>query len=139
MQKAFTFFDTSGLKDDEIHLAVIETLGENESQWRLPAYRFNICLNETGESVGYMSLRIGDNEFSRYIGHIGYEIDPDYRGNNYSLKAAILALQLARRHGMGRVTITANPDNFPSRHIIEKMGAKYEGTLQIPPHLHSRF
>lgn len=90
----------------------------------IPFYWYDIVLNTTGEVVGKISIRIGDNYHSYYNGHIGYEIDEPYRGHGYALAACKMVLPVARFHGMTRLHLTCDEDNIASYKTIEKLGGK---------------
>ncbi|MBQ2759856.1 MAG: hypothetical protein IJE93_08830, partial [Clostridia bacterium] len=62
----------------------------------LPFYYYDIFVGNT--AVGKISIRIGSNYHSYYNGNVGYEIDKEYRGNNYAYKACKLVLQVAYAH-----------------------------------------
>lgn len=91
------------------------------SEVLLPFYYYDIYAG--GTPVGKISIRIGDNAHSHWNGHVGYEIDPPYRGNHYSLEALKLVLPVAKHHGMNRILLTCAETNTASRKIIEAAGA----------------
>ncbi|HYO09201.1 MAG TPA: GNAT family N-acetyltransferase [Tepidisphaeraceae bacterium] len=106
---------------------------------RLPAYHFWMRLAEPiGEAppvrmAGGMGLRIGINrEIEFYSGNIGYHVYPPARGHRYAERACRLVLPLARRHGMSKLWITTNPDNWPSRRTCERLGARLVDIVPIP-------
>jgi tagatose 1,6-diphosphate aldolase len=105
---------------------------------KLPAYHFWMRLSEgVGNPpitiAGGLNLRIGTNaEIERYTGNIGYEVYPPARGRHYAERACRLLLPLARRHGMERLWITCNPDNYASRRTCERLGAQLVETVAIP-------
>ena len=45
--------------------------------------------NSRGE-IGQISYRDGESRCIYYFGHIGYHIDPPYRGNHYARRACLL-------------------------------------------------
>jgi hypothetical protein len=96
----------------------------------IPFYYYDILVNDV--PVGKISIRIGDNAHSYWNGHVGYEIDPPYRGNHYSLDALRQVLQVARFHGMTRIYLTCDESNTASRKIIEAAGAALVETA-VPP------
>lgn len=107
---------------------------------RAASYQFWIrCLAEPGEPAppqpvgGTISLRIGGGrETERYYGHIGYLVFPPSRGVNLASRAARLLLPLARRHGLGEIWITTNPDNLASRRTCERLGAVLIDEVALP-------
>lgn len=68
----------------------------------------------------------------KYIGHIGYRIEEPYRGNKYSAKACLLIKNVAIEHGMKKLIITCNPDNYASRKICEIIGTRLVEIVDIP-------
>jgi tagatose 1,6-diphosphate aldolase len=58
--------------------------------------------------MGEIELRLGNTHHIRmYAGHIGYEVDPPYRGRHYAARAVKLLLPLARHEGIEVVWITS--------------------------------
>ena len=99
----------------------------------VPYYHFRIVLAD-GTDVGHINFRVGDREHIHvFAGHIGFVIEESFRGNGYALQAARAIAPLV---GMiyEVVTITCDPDNFASIRTIEKLGAVYADTVDIPPH-----
>ncbi|WBW96966.1 GNAT family N-acetyltransferase [Oceanirhabdus sp. W0125-5] len=128
----FEFKDMDYITDGEIALRIDEKLPENPEKKYVPAYRYKITLNDSVEPIGEIDIRIGDNEGIFYGGHIGYMIEEDYRGNAYASKACRLIGKVAMAHGMEKVTITCNPDNYPSRRTCEKLGAELIEIVDLP-------
>ena len=107
------------MSNGEIALSISQKYqGDDEL---LPFYYYDICVSDI--AVGKISVRIGNNYHSYYNGNIGYEIDKEYRGNNYSLKACKLMLQIAKAHGMNELILTCDESNVASYKTIEKLGA----------------
>lgn len=127
------FLDTSFLKSEEIFLQLDRTVDPADAgrpDW-LPAYHFRICLPD-GTEAGVCDLRVGHNESVYYGGNIGYRVERPYRGHHYAGKACRLLFQLAKRHGMGYVIITCNPDNWASRRTCEYAGGKLMEIVELP-------
>ena len=113
----FSNFDT--ISDGEITLRISQKYqGDDEL---LPFYYYDICVGDI--AVGKISVRIGNNYHSYYNGNIGYEIDKEYRGNNYAYNACKLVLQVAKAHGMIKLILTCDESNIASYKTIEKLGA----------------
>lgn len=102
-------------------------LGDNEL---VPFYYYDIYVDNT--VVGKISIRIGNNYHSYYNGHIGYEINKEYRGNNYAYKASKLVLQVAKSHGMSELILTCDESNIASCKTIEKLGAQLIEIVKPP-------
>lgn len=99
-----------------------------------PVYRFQMHRAGTPEIMGRIDLRVGHGErLERYAGHIGYRVEPPYRGRRLAARAVRLLLPLALRHGLRPVWITCNPENTASRRTIELAGGVYVETLDVPP------
>lgn len=128
----FEFLPTVELKDTLLELVLEECQSAEESVWRVPAYIFGVQLRESGKIIGRVSLRIGSEKQLKYSGHIGYQIDADHRGNHFAERAARLVLPIARRHGFSEVWITCNPDNPASQRTIERLGATFIETVDVP-------
>lgn len=101
-----------------------------EKGW-VPAYCFWICDNE-GNRMGSCDLRIGHTEGLYYGGNIGYNLKEEYRGHHYAVKACKLLFELARKHDLGYVIITCNPDNTPSRKTCEYLGGELLEVAELP-------
>ena len=107
------------MSDGEIALRISQKYqGDDEL---LPFYYYDICVGDI--AVGKISVRIGNNYHSYYNGNIGYEIDKEYRGNNYAYNACKLVLQVAKAHGMNELILTCDESNIASYKTIEKLGA----------------
>ena len=116
------------LSDDEITLKISQKYqGDDEL---LPFYYYDIWIGDT--PIGKISIRIGNNYHSYYNGHIGYEIDEEYRSNNYAYKACKLVLQVAKAHNMCELTLTCDESNIASYKTIEKLGAELIEIVKPP-------
>lgn len=82
-------------------------------------------LNENGEYIGIAKLRyVLTPEMLRRGGHIGYGLAEEYRGKGYGTAGLKLLLEECKRNGLKDVLLTAFPNNFASRRIIEKNGGQ---------------
>ena len=125
------FYPVDDLRDKEIFLRLNHTRGAQPEKCWLPAYGFEICLQD-GTKIGKCSLRIGHNEKSYIGGNIGYGIDEAYRGHHYAAKACVLLFRQAAKHGMDHVIITCDPANRASARTCELAGGQYLETAAIP-------
>lgn len=132
MTKGFTFLDADNLNDKEICLTVGSLNPEDREKGLVPSYAFNIVSVKTGETLGYISLRIGNSEKLYYGGNIGYRVIPEHQGHRYAAKACALVFNQARRHGMKELIITCNPDNIASRRTCELAGGKLLEIAELP-------
>ncbi len=128
MSKFMFFYDFDIISDGAIRLKISQKYkGDDEL---LPFYYYDIFVGDT--AVGKISIRIGSNYHSYYNGNIGYEIDKEYRGNNYSYKACKLVLQVAKVHGMNELILTCDESNVASYKTIEKLGAELIEIVKPP-------
>ena len=127
----FQFFDTGDLANDEIALRLAETKPAQPEKGYVPAYLFDICLPD-GTAVGRCDLRIGYSDKLYIGGHIGYTIDPLYRGRHYAAQACLLLFRLVKKHGMDHLFITCTPDNIASARTCELAGGQFVEVADIP-------
>ncbi len=94
---------------------------------------------ETGKRAGRLGVRLGESEALFYLGHVGYSVLPDFRGRGYAYRACKLCLPLFERHGMNSLCITTDVDNLASIRTCEKLGCRYECTVEVPGWCHRLF
>lgn len=116
-----------------VDLKIIDYYPGNDKE--LPFYWFDIIPKTVNKPVGKISIRIGSNYDSYYNGNIGYEVDEEYRGNNYSYYACKMVMEIAKYHNMKQINITCDFDNIASQKIIEKLGATLL-EICVPPRDH---
>lgn len=126
--------DTPGdLKSGAVQLHFEEVVAGNPERGLVPWYHFRI-VNEGGEEVGHINFRIGDSpHVMMTAGHVGFFIDPQHRGSSFSYHACCALAPFIRRH-YDRVILTADPANVPSIRTIQKLGGKFLGEVDVPPH-----
>ncbi len=93
---------------------------------------FDILERSSGHVAGEIALRIGDGEGLFYLGHIGYHIDPPYRGKHGAFRACQMCLPIFQRMSMRTLVITTDDDNIPSIRTCEKLGGILESTVDVP-------
>ncbi|HPF82851.1 MAG TPA: GNAT family N-acetyltransferase [Bacilli bacterium] len=99
------------------------------------AFYYEIIRNSDNESVGSCGIRIKKTDENYYLGNIEYEVDEEYRGNNYAYKACKLLTVVAKYFGCNDLSITTTPTNFASLKIIEKLGAKFIKVETVPENI----
>jgi tagatose 1,6-diphosphate aldolase len=119
------------LVDHELELHLNErTLGDTRT--RPPTYRFEMRVG--GHLAGSISLRLGHSEYiEKYAGHIGYGVEPIFRGHRFAARACQLVFPVARRHGFRSLWITCNPENVASRRTCEIVGGALVDIVDVPP------
>lgn len=103
-----------------------------EQIWRITLH------NRRGE-IGQISYRNGESRCIYYFGHIGYHIDPPYRGHHYARRACQLLEKEIRLGGKNSVVITCDPDNIPSRKTCEKLRCLWEGITEVPEDIREKY
>lgn len=122
------------LESNEIFLQLISKSEGNEAKGFSPEFKFDIKLKNGCKRIGHINLRLGNSEkVIKYIGHIGYGIDQEYRGNKYASKACKVAQKIFIDHNMSKVIVTCNPENFASRKVCESIGAILINEVEVPP------
>ena len=91
-------------------------------------------IDADGTKVGHINFKVGDtNHIRQCVGHIGYEISPEHRGNSYSYFACN-AIRPFIKIFYGKVILTCDPENIPSIKIIEKLNGKFLNEIIVPKH-----
>jgi len=131
----FEFLNPGSLADEQLqlHLLMTETLSDLFWTTPTPTYRLEIQKLGSSQRVGHINLRIGDAKLlTHYTGNIGYGIDAPHRGHHFAERACRILLPFARMNGLSPIWITCTPDNLASRRTIEKLGAEYIETIEVP-------
>lgn len=89
--------------------------------------------------AGKISLRLGESPCVYYFGHIGYHVDPSFRGNHFARRACELLRPLIEAAGKSSVVITCDPDNIPSRRTCEGLDCQLERIVDVPRSISSRW
>ncbi len=119
-------------EDGELSLRPREYAGRSRVIGSDHTFIFDIVERSSGRTAGEIALRIGDSAEQFYLGHIGYHIDPPFRGHAYANKACRLCAPLLAAFGMGSVVITTDPDNLPSIRTCQRLGCVLETTVVVP-------
>lgn len=129
----FAFLDPGALEDDELRLVLYSCCAADPARQWAPMYRFDMRLAGAKEAVGRIDLRVGNSEhLLKYAGHIGYRVEPEYRGHHYAARSCRLLFALARRHGLNPLWITCDPDNMASRRTCELVGGQLVEVVRVP-------
>ena len=103
-----------------IELQLLETVqATKQVPWVYDIY--DICLQNQTDPVGRIVFRYGTNQQLRYCGHIGYTIEPEFRGHGYGAMALKKLLAIIYFKGYRQVLISCGRDNIASMKTIEKM------------------
>ena len=100
---------------------------------------WKITVHNSRKEIGQLSYRDGESRCVYYFGHIGYHIDPPYRGHHYALRACLLIRNEIRLSGKSSVVITCDPDNSASRKTCERLHCLLEGISPVPPDLREKY
>lgn len=85
--------------------------------------------------VGTICLRMCEagSETEFYVGHIGYQVEKEFRGRRYASRAVLLLLGFAKEKGLEKIWITADPANIASTRTCEIAGGELIETVDVPP------
>ncbi len=100
---------------------------------------WEITLHNSRKEIGQISYRDGESRCIYFFGHIGYHIDPPYRGNHYARRACLLLRKEIIRSGKNSIVITCDPDNEPSRKTCIALGCLFEGITTVPDDIRSKY
>ena len=132
-EETFTFWNPVETVDGDLRLILVEKRFGNPARGVVPAYKFAMRKVDTEEPIGRVDLRIGNTEqIVLYAGHIGYRVEPPYRGQRYAARSCLLLFDLARRHQIDPLWITCNPENVASKRTCELVGGKFIEIVELP-------
>lgn len=101
-----------------------------ERRW-VPYYHFHILMHDN--PIGHVNFRVGNTQDLLEIdGHIGYFVDPNYRGISAAFQACNLIIPFIKNHGFTTLVLTCNPSNIASQKTIEKLGAEFQSIKHFP-------
>jgi len=127
------------LSDGVIDLVPIRLYPPDSDMGFGECYDYIIAPHGQSREAGRISLRLGESPCVYYFGHIGYHVDPPYRGRHYAQRACALLAPLMRSRGKTSVVITTDPDNIPSRRTCEGLGCELERIVYVPREIRSRW
>jgi len=99
-------------------------------------YVFGMYLTDSDKNIGLIKLRPKlTPELEEYGGHIEFEVDKKFRGNNYAAKSCVLLFPLIKKLNINPVIITCDPSNTASVKTCEKIRGRLISTkyIQISP------
>jgi predicted acetyltransferase len=100
---------------------------------KVPTYFFHMRDLRSGVETGRINLRVGSGpHIERYAGHIGYFVEPAYRGHGYASRALRLLMTVARELAIDTLWVTCDPDNIASRRACERAGAVFVEIVDVP-------
>ena len=122
----------SDLSSGPIELIFVKIVDAGPGGVFVPFYHFKISTKD-GTIAGHLNFKVGDTRHIRECaGHIGYEVLPAHRGNNYAYFACD-AIRPFVRNFYTRVILTCDPNNVPSIKVIEKLKARFLNEIVVPP------
>ena len=98
------------------------TLPDGTTAPRLPGYRRWMWDGEFCGSIGFRWQRGTEALPPHCLGHIGYGVVPWKQRRGYATLALRELLRDATSEGLRYVELTTDPDNIPSRKVIEANG-----------------
>ncbi len=91
------------------------------------------------QEIGQVTYRPGEGRAIYFFGHIGYHIDPPWRGKHYARRACLLIADEMKRSGKSSVIITCDPDNLPSRKTCLALGCMQECEADVDSDLQEKY
>ena len=84
--------------------------------------KYKIFLKDSNELIGEIEYR--GYHISEYIGDVGYNIEEEYRGNNYAYEALELLSDILINNGIDSFWISASSRNYASIKILLRYGGQ---------------
>ena len=118
----------SGHFSEEEVLRRLETEIENER--RRGIQYWPVFALKTGDLIGCCGLRMrGDGEYE-----LGFHLRPQYWGKGLASEAGRAVIARAfEEYGIAGLRAGHHPQNSASRHVLEKLGFRYTGSLYYEP------
>ncbi len=123
---------TIKLENDRLILKPTRFYTDTYNRQRIQNYSYQMIRKKDNRMIGFCDLRDGDKIALYYLGHIGYNIFPQYQGEGLAVDATLLLIKLAKEIGMDELLITCNTDNVASIKTIERSGFKYIDSVSVP-------
>ncbi len=135
----FRFLTKPEYTDGEIDLIPLSMHRDTEGPDFGHEKNWRIVEHGKRQEIGQIAYRSGESTAVYYFGHIGYHIDPPWRGRHYAAKACALIADEIRRSGKSSVIITCDPDNAASRRTCELLGCLWECEVDVDEDLRKRY
>lgn len=120
------------LVGQEVTLRFAERTTRDRSYGIPESITYDICLTGSRQRVGYISLRLGESPEIYYLGHIGYRVEPAFRGHGLAARAVTALRPLIIDQGINSLSITTDTDNIPSRKTCERLQCVLESIVPVP-------
>ncbi len=121
----------AGLVDREARGGPV-TLPDGRQVPRLPGYRKWMWDGEFCGSIGFRWQPGANTLPPDCLGHIGYAVVPWKQRLGHATRALRLLLVEAKAEGLDYVELTTDPDNVPSRRVIQTNGGIFVETFVKP-------
>ena len=82
-----------------------------------------------GEIAGYASVHLNDTRWTRRVGEIRIQVGAVSRRTGLGRRLAREIFDLARAHGLRKITAQMTPDQAGARAVFEKLGFQVEALL----------
>ena len=91
---------------------------------------FHYWAIDDGKFIGELQLRTEfPDKVMNEVGNIGYAVRCSEQGKGYGTEMLRQGLEIAKSHGMDKVLILINEENFVSIHVCEKLGGILQDTI----------
>ena len=90
---------------------MLKTVSAHPARGHVLCYEFAMRRPDAKQTIGIIHLRFGYSAKLRYVGHIGYEIEPEIPRAPLSRPQ----LSLAIAHSLKKVWLTVDPKDIPSQ------------------------
>lgn len=119
-----------------VRLQLVNTFPADPESGRVPTEHYAIMETESQQKVGAIRLRLShQDDILLYAGHIGYNVEEAYRGQQYAAYACLELKTIALQRGFTELWITCDPDNWSSRRTCERIGATLIEIIDLPEDL----
>ncbi|MDO4940791.1 MAG: GNAT family N-acetyltransferase [Erysipelotrichaceae bacterium] len=118
---------------DVVDLVEDYRVDERNSYDGVPTIYYKIYLHDSNDKVGKIELRLSIEGDNIYYGHVGYNINRDYRGHHYAYEACKILFKIAREEfAMSELLITCSPENIASYKTLKKLNGELIDLVKVP-------